>query len=382
MKTIRINILELLIFLLCILPILGCGKQKDEKATTNEVVQLVVDMTTTEPSYKDIFIGCELIKLDSDPQALLARIYKTECAGDSIIILDKSKGNLMLFSSSGKFLNKIGSKGDGPDEYYFCYDFAIHPGSGNLTLLNPIGEMIEYNMNGGYISRQALKGKPNYYACQWIDNDKMARWSCVDYNEGALVVADITDNKILYEDWHDDSDINFQRTNPFYKYGEITYFTPPFSGEVYHVGDSCLNLAYIWKFNPESIKKDYLDEIRAIEESNKANDKLNSDFKNCLIKDFPIFNAETGKYYYIALETGVGEESVIKSVFYSKDNDEYVVFTRFKEGMSFRPLYIDSRYALCQIPYNEIPIFNDLLGLDIQCTEDENPVLAKFFFKK
>ncbi len=50
--------------------------------------------------------------------------------------------------------------------------------------------------------------------------------------------------------------------------------------------------------------------------------------------------------------------------------------------MSFRPVYMNEEFVLCQVPYNEVDIYNQMLGLNLKCSEDENPLLAKFYFKE
>lgn len=358
-----------------------CGLQSDKISDSDVVRALNVNLDLSEPSYKEYFNRIETFKLESDPQSMLARIDKAICINDSILLLDVSRSNVFLFSPNGEYLNKIGTKGEGPEDYYLCYDFAVQPSSGIISLLNPMGELIDYNKDGRYLDRHKLSGKPNYYAIQWLNPETLVIWSCVNEDEAGLVVSDRRNSDVIYEDWYNDRIIDFRRMDPFFNYDNSVYFAPPMANDVYLVGDTCMDLKYSWKISTLNITKEYIEEIRQIEDSHEKNLRLIHDRRDGTLKDVPIFNSETKDYYYVALETGVGEDSTIKSVFYNKDDDKYVVFTKFKEGMSFRPIYMNDEFVLCQVPYVEVDTYNEEFGLNLKCSEDENPVLARFYFK-
>lgn len=256
-------------FIPMLLVLSGCGLQSDKTSESNAHKELSVDLKLSEPSYKDIFMGCELIKLDSDAQSLMSTISKVICFNDSILMLDRPKSNVYLFSSNGNFLNKIGTFGEGPEDYYLCYDFAVHPTTGIISLMNPMGELIDYDKDGKYLCRHKLSGKPNYYAFQWMNNETTAIWSIVDKNETALTVLDLNNSNVNFDDWYEDADINFMRMDPFYTHNNVISFAPPLSNDIYILGDSCLKHRYSWNFSPINIPKEYLDEIRSIDNSHK-----------------------------------------------------------------------------------------------------------------
>lgn len=383
MTTVKENALSRVVYFNLILLFLsGCIRQSDKNMESDEVRDLNVKLSLSTPSYKDIFSKCDIIKLESSVQSMVSRIDKANCVNDSILLLDTPRSNVLLFSPEGLFLNQIGVKGDGPEDYYLCYDFAVQPSSGIISLLNPMGEIIDYTIKGRYIGRRKLSGKPNYYALEYKDSHKVAIWSCVEDDEAGLSLFDLDNDSIIYEDWFNDRKIDFRRMYPLFNANNRVYFAPPLTNDVYLVGDTSMTLKYSWKFSPQNITKGYLDEIRLIENSHEKNIRLINDIRSGTLKDRPVFNGETDNYYYIALETGVGEDSTVKSVFYNKEDGDYVVFTKFKEELSFRPVYMNEEFVLCQVPYDEVDTYNQLLGLNIKCSEDENPVLAKFYFKE
>ncbi|MDE6521235.1 MAG: 6-bladed beta-propeller [Muribaculaceae bacterium] len=360
----------------------ACSSHSSKEVNNHQPKELNVKLETSQPSYKDIFERIEAIKLESNPQSLIGFLDKAICVNDSMIILDAGRSTIFLFSPEGKFLNNIGKSGDGPEDYIMCYDISYNSSTHTVSVLEPFGTLNDYSLNGSFIEKHKLPSKPNYMACEWMDGGKLALWSAVNEDESGVSVVDVKSCKTVFEDWKRDRMLDMRRLRPFYRYGEEVKFCPPLTNDVYSLSDTCLSLNYTWKFSPNNISEEYLNEIATIENLQEKNQRLIDDSKNGELKDVPSFNGETRLLYYVALQTGIGEESRYLSVFYDKKNDKSIVFNQFKEGMSLHPLFMNEKFMLCQIPYDEVDLYNDLLGLNITCDEDENPILAKFYFKK
>lgn len=50
--------------------------------------------------------------------------------------------------------------------------------------------------------------------------------------------------------------------------------------------------------------------------------------------------------------------------------------------MTFNPVYVNDEYVLCQIPETEFDIYNGIADSGLVYNEDDNIVLAKYYFKK
>ena len=46
------------------------------------------------------------------------------------------------------------------------------------------------------------------------------------------------------------------------------------------------------------------------------------------------------------------------------------------------PVYVNDEYVLCQIPETELDIYNGITDSKLVYNEDDNIVLAKYYFKK
>ena len=360
----------------------GCSGKTGKNHTSDGASVIQVTLEPSVPSYKDIFERVEVIKLESNPMSLIGYLDKTICIGDSIVILDMGRSSVFMFSPEGRFLNTVGQRGDGPEDYLMCYDIAYNSATHDISVLEPRGTFNNYSLSGRFVGKHKLPSKPNYMACEWQNAGRLVLWSAVNEDECGVSVVDVKSGETIFEDWKRDRMLDMQRLQPFYQYRGEVRFCPPLTNDVYAVDDTGLRLEYTWKFTPDNIRDEYLNEIAAIENPQDKNQRLIDDFKNGNLKDVPTFNGETSLQYYVALQTGIGEEAQYLSVFHGKKDNRSIVFYHFKEGITLHPLFLNEDFMLCQIPYDEIDAYNELTGQNFTCEEDENPLLAKFYFKK
>lgn len=360
----------------------GCVGKSNPNVDSGSPKVLQVELEPSTPSYKDLFSRVEVIQLESDPQSLIGYIDRTVCIGDSIVIFDMSRFAILLFSPDGKFLNSIGQRGDGPEDYLMCYDVAYDRSNQSVSVLEPRGILNEYSTDGRFLTKLQLPSKSNYMACEWMRPGELALWSAVNEDEYGVTVVDVKSEKTVFEDWKRDRMLDMQRMQPFYRFHDEVKFCPPLTNDVYALTDTCLRLDYKWEFTPANISDAYLNEIATIEKPLEKNQRLINDFKNGVLKNVPTFNGETDEFYYVSLQTGIGDDAGYLSVFHDKNQDNSIVMHHFKEGMTVHPIFMNEDFMLCHIPYDEVDIYNNVFGLDFTCEEDENPLLAKFFFKK
>lgn len=71
---------------------------------------------------------------------------------------------------------------------------------------------------------------------------------------------------------------------------------------------------------------------------------------------------------------------LITSIFYDKSESTSIAVRRFKEGITMYPLFMNEEFVLSIVNNDEIEIYNSLFDLNYGCNEDDNPLLAKFYF--
>ena len=372
------NRLAEILSVMLLLVLFGCGKTTDK--TNKFALVLKPDLREKEISYKKLFSGCEIIEIETNVECLLSNIDKMICKGDSIYIFDMHLSNLYLFSSDGKFLNKIGERGQGPEEYIQCYDFSLYPNSDIVSMLSPYGEIINYHNNGKYSDRKKLPDKPNYFACSWINSKEIALWSAMDMSEPGLTVYDVDAEKIVCEDWYNDRMLDMTRLNPFFQNDQNLFFAAPMSFSVYEFKDKSFEKVYEWDLNNRFISEGYIQMINRINNQSEKNDRLISDMETGELI-CPFFNGENERYYYISLLRGIGEKASAINILYEKSSGKSLTFQKLSEGISIYPLFMNEDYLLCLIPYNEVNTYNKLFNKNLVKSEDENPLVARFYFK-
>jgi hypothetical protein len=117
-KYYRIGILTILAVLLE-----SCNKNEAEKHNY-DTININLDQVGIL-DYKDHFASIKLVPLETKEESLIAQIDKLYYTDDYIIIFDQKTMNIFLFGADGKFIRKIGSKGNGPDEYSFFNDIQF-----------------------------------------------------------------------------------------------------------------------------------------------------------------------------------------------------------------------------------------------------------------
>lgn len=374
MKTIRI------LYVACIVALLvftGCSLRSDK---TNGVM-LKVDVIPKEVAFGSIFESCEIIPLETTPLSLMSEIDKALCFDDGILLLDMRRSVVCLFNNEGSFLNRIGERGQGPEDYLLCYDFSLNNSTNEVTLLSPYGEIINYDLNGRFVSRKGLPSKPNYFACLWLNQNDLALWSEVDTDEGGVSVVNVDSGELYYDDWYNDRIIDMCNLKPFFRYKDSVLFSAPLTNAIYQVSDSSMYPVYKWVFGEKGVSAEYINRLIEIQDPTERNKRLISDLESGLIA-YAVCNGENEYYYFVALATRTGDNKDITSIFYDKSESTSIAIRSFKEGITLHPLFMNEEFVLSIVNNDEIEIFNSLFDLNCGCNEDDNPLLAKFYFKK
>ena len=342
---------------------------------------LSVSMDEQSPSYRDYFDRVELIPLETNDSSMIARVKKAVCINDTLVVYDSRRSLVFAFRNDGTFISRIGRVGDGPEDYSHLSDIAYNEEKGYLTLLTPFGEILDYTAGNLFLRRQRLPSKPNYQACTWLADNRLALWSVVESDEAGLTIVEPGKDETVFSDWYNDNRVDFQVLKPFYRYKEGLYFTAPMENRVYEVCSDSLRFAYMWDLDGIN-NDDYIKEVSAIEDPRERGDRINNDIKSKVLRYNIEENWQTEEYYLATVTTGWSPDLIFRSLVYSKKKDSGVFMRYFKEGMSFYPILVTEEYAMCAVPVEEIDKYNAILGTDVPADDDMNVVMAKYYFKR
>lgn len=103
---------------------IGCTGHK-----VNADGNVAVEFNNTINPLAENISSIELIPLETDSEHLVGGVTDLTIAGDSYIVMDLINNNIFRYSADGKFLGRIGQKGNGPEEYIRINDIQYRDGT-------------------------------------------------------------------------------------------------------------------------------------------------------------------------------------------------------------------------------------------------------------
>jgi hypothetical protein len=117
----------LLIFITVCMISLSCTENKIQKVSNPDLHVIDMDMAEliTKMKTSQLFKKVKPIILEVTPNSLLRGIDRIYVTNELLIIMDRSTSSVFVFDREGKFLHKIGNRGQGPGEYVSVSDFGV-----------------------------------------------------------------------------------------------------------------------------------------------------------------------------------------------------------------------------------------------------------------
>ncbi len=359
----------------------GCVSHPDgSKVDPN--VKLKVSLEDKSPSYKKYFDRIEMIPLETTDSSLMAVIEKMVCIGDTIVAYDGNRNIINVFGPDGRFLNRIGNIGQGPEEYTLVYDISYNPGKKILSMLSPFGEYLDFTVDGRFIQRTELPPQANYQSFEWISDNRLALWSVVPEDEPGMLILNTDSGKTEFEGWYQNPNIEFLQLYPFNLYNGTLYFSEPIGMSIFKLENDSLTYAYEWDFGKDNFDVEaYCREVADTdisEQGNKVQNDMYSGYLPYMIKE----SWQLDDHCLSILFSCKDHNRDFRTLIYKKSSGEGSCISRFKEGMSLKPLYVNDEYLICPVPEDEIEIYNKVCNQKIESDEDSNVILAKYYFPK
>lgn len=115
-----------------------------------------------------------VVKLQTTRDNLIGKVSQILFTNDRIIVVDREiSKSISVYDMFGKFLNKIGSLGQAPNEYAFLWQVSFMPDKSTLFIADMGSNKIKlFNINGDFIN--AIKSPYWFESCEFIDNEKIA----------------------------------------------------------------------------------------------------------------------------------------------------------------------------------------------------------------
>lgn len=141
----------------------GCGskQKKQEIAKENDLPTINLSenilMVETLP-LSEVADKVEIILLETSNQSLFSRIERVEVTSSDIWIQGIKENLIYRFSRSGRFLNKVGKIGQGPEEYTGLWSFQVDELQKEIYCLTPSSGILVYDFSGNFKRKETSTG--------------------------------------------------------------------------------------------------------------------------------------------------------------------------------------------------------------------------------
>ena len=338
---------------------------------------------------KTIFSHAEIIPLETQDSSLIIWMHKVYPVNDKFYVHDQWQHKLFVFGQNGQYQRRISRYGQGAGEYISMYDCVVDAPHDNIYMLSIFGRIKRYDLNGNFKDEVELPARPNYYCMELLDDNHVATWSCLEPQDGGVLVVNKTTGDSLRSDWHDDRMFdNLNHEKALFRYSGKTYFATALRQQVYEVTTSGLKPAYLWDFGKDNIRESRLEYYLSIENSNDRNNEIIDDIGTEGLPFILDKQAQNKTYSYLALQRETGMRPLMSHVFYHKEKEKALVFD-FLNGKDCKmnpPLYFGDDYLLTDVLYDDRETFQSILPEEEyqkleNMLEDDNPCLLKLYFK-
>lgn len=151
------------VMIVCLL-LFGCKHASKETILfdTPSEGSVVIDIDIDKNSvlkYSDIFESVRFVKLETHDNALIGQIDKIIVVENKFVILDAYSAKMVfVFDANGKFLNRIGSIGEGPEEYKRPDDIVYDKYKDELLVWSSDDQSIfRFNLDGTFVGKIKTK---------------------------------------------------------------------------------------------------------------------------------------------------------------------------------------------------------------------------------
>ncbi|MGE4567948.1 MAG: 6-bladed beta-propeller [Bacteroidales bacterium] len=189
--------------------------------------------------------SCTYIVLETNDNCLMGNIRTLRFRDDRFFMLDEND-HVFVFDKSGKFLNTIGRKGNGPGEYIRIRSIFVNPEKEQITLIEPVRKMrLIYNYQGELLEEAPIP----------IDGIILGAIKKADYLGNGRIICecgahiksdmgiftcneDFSDMEVLYENDLTSKGLFSIFNSPFFIVDSASYFLKPLCDTLYRYSNS------------------------------------------------------------------------------------------------------------------------------------------------
>ena len=372
----------------------GSCQSKSEESEKGRVIH--VDIEPQEVAVDDLFDRIEVVPLETNDSSLIYYIYNS-CVSDSDIYVQDFRAMVVYrFGADGKFKNRIGRKGQGPGEFSLAYGFDRSQYNGHIYIVSAFGKVHEYTPDGDFIEDYNLPTRPAYHNIKLVDDSTFITWSSSNIDEDPIYVLNNNFDSVLHIPQLSPHLADKSYSEPdFFKFNGMLHIGQSYNRKVYAVTRDSTYVDYEWDFGDRNIpdevlaKHDIDPNSVSLAEAQDRSYKFRDDSS---ITSYLYGHGSNSLYDYVTFRDdsefdGDNNKRIHYKVFRDKRTGENIVFDKLSNGMMSRgPMEVTEAYILYHIPWKELNLYEAYLPEGMKLSDidpdDDNPVLARFYFKK
>ena len=254
------------ILLLILFVLGGCGREKKIGSATGDYVtvdarKIKLDVNSSL-LLSDFIEKVDIIPLEFNEDCMIGeKIRKIEIHNNNLFLIEsKRPGTIYRFDTQGNFLNKIGARGQGPQELVELVDFSINEDEEIVYLLDNGKQMIYcFDFDGRFVERIFI----NQYA------------SRVAYRNGLFYL--FRDNPSVGDDLYNliirnikgeieqvffpSKKYSVSFRNQIFTPSNNIFFRQPMNDTIYTLDGASLNYAYFFDFGSYRLRPDEIEDM-------------------------------------------------------------------------------------------------------------------------
>lgn len=198
-----------------------------------------------EINYSTLFDSYNYIPLETTNDCLISEIEDVQFA-DHLIFIQNAIGDyeeILVFNDNGRFLNKVGKRGNGPNEYLSIASFCVNTYDKTILLLDPLNNRAHtLKYNGEYINSKSVTIDFSFtYKIRYASDRKLICANSINFGTKTILFEcddEFNNFKILFSSPFTYKGGYLYAQSPITTYSY--YFIPPLSTTIYQVEDDIL----------------------------------------------------------------------------------------------------------------------------------------------
>lgn len=239
--------------------LLGCSTTTKDNKHLSEIKVVTID-----PDKYDDFLdispyledGFDVIPLETNESCILSKIKKIEVKNSKLYIADNTFSGIYVFDMDGRFIQKIGNKGSGPEEFVYMGDFSIE--GDNLYIQDIYGyKYLVYNISHG--TYNSIPYTPHHLGHVFFNNNVyfISNYFPSDFGNFNLFRLNLKDNKMTrylpFSKHSAENNSTWILEHYASKYKDQALIIYPRNDTVYNVTENDVYPEYIINFTKRSI---------------------------------------------------------------------------------------------------------------------------------